>query len=380
MSRATQNAQLDPDRPGSIVQCPGSPSRSLRPSGATSATSFSSATQHSARSQPSRESSLLSATPTKRSSLSRHASNAGARSRVGPETPIGSPRRLSDKSKGKRKAEDVDITPRDLKKDAGQHTTFLIPEEGRSLRLSDSSHAPSSYHRKRARLSTSSPSPTPSRPSSAQAQNSGAQPAQRYDSWSSRTSAQRGRTVPPSPRAPSRAASARSSLPPASMATAPSTPRHHRTLSQVRQHERPQSQSFSQVSIPISALVSPHAPSIGARSTRYHMHDPRKPPKKLQDTPWTLARPTEDDPGSPRHAWLFFIGFILFPLWWIAAFLPVPQTRTAGDSSVEKAVTIDDPQIERDAKRWRLRCRIMSVVSAVTYIPFIILVAIFARR
>ena len=373
MTGATQNAQLDVDRPGSIVQPPSSPSRSLRASGATS---FSSATQHSARSNPSRASSLLSSTPTKQSSLRRHSSIAGARSSIaeGPETPIGTPRRLSDKSQGKRKAaEDVDITPR---KDTGHRTTFLIPNEGRSLRLSESSRAPSSYQRKRARLSNPSPSPTPShsRPSSGLAQHSG---PIRYDSWSSRTSAQRARIVPSSPRAPSRAASTRSTQPTPSVATAPSTPRHHRTLSQVRQQDR--HDSLSQVSIPISALVSPHAPSI-ARSTRYHMHDPRKPPKKLQDTPWSLALRTEDDPGSPRHAWCFFIGFILFPLWWIAAFLPVPQTRTVGDSSVEKAVTIDDPQIEHDAKRWRLRCRVMSVLSVLTYIPFIVLVVIFARR
>ncbi|KAG1715714.1 hypothetical protein ID866_1430 [Astraeus odoratus] len=112
------------------------------------------------------------------------------------------------------------------------------------------------------------------------------------------------------------------------------------------------------------------------------MRDPRKPPKKLKDTEWGLRFASEDEAGSPPHAWLFFIGFVLFPLWWVAALcIPVPRTRTAGDASLEKAVTvIDDPQIEHDAKSWRFRCRVVAVVSLLTYIPFIVLVAIFVPK
>ena len=104
--------------------------------------------------------------------------------------------------------------------------------------------------------------------------------------------------------------------------------------------------------------------------------------------------------GSPLHSWLFFIGFILFPLWWIATFLPIPRTRRLGGTDAEKGVTLDDPQVEHgkrcqflleplvdqtfllffvpDAKSWRIRCRFMAVVSLVTYIPFIVLVAVYA--
>ncbi|KAI6114330.1 hypothetical protein F5141DRAFT_1187903 [Pisolithus sp. B1] len=253
-----------------------------------------------------------------------------------PVTPTPASKYPSDKSKGKRKADDIDTTPPELKKE-GQRATF---------RVSNSSHAPSSYHRKRARLSTE------------QSVSNGHQLA-----WPSNTTS--GRGAPP--RTPSRGASVRSHNP--SQQQSPYRKSHDRH------------QSMSQTSIPISALVSPHAPSV-TTSSKFHMRDPRRPPKKLKDTEWGLRFATEDEPSSPSQAWLFFIGFILFPLWWIAAFcIPIPKTRTAGDANLEKAVTvIDDPQIEHDAKSWRLRCRVMAVVSVFTYIPFIALVAIFARR
>lgn len=75
---------------------------------------------------------------------------------------------------------------------------------------------------------------------------------------------------------------------------------------------------------------------------------------------------------------------------------PIPQTRHVGGTDTEKAVTLDDPQVEYgmfdtinllwfvltrfvDACSWRFRCRIMAGVAFLTYIPFIVLVAIFAR-
>ncbi|EEB97888.1 hypothetical protein MPER_02698 [Moniliophthora perniciosa FA553] len=40
-------------------------------------------------------------------------------------------------------------------------------------------------------------------------------------------------------------------------------------------------------------------------------------------------------------------------------------------------MALDDPQVEHDANSWRKRCRVMAVVSMFTYVPFIVLVAIF---
>ncbi|RPD56089.1 hypothetical protein L226DRAFT_464595 [Lentinus tigrinus ALCF2SS1-7] len=282
----------------------------------------------------------------------RTASEPGLRSvseKSGLETPVN--------NKGKRKAEDVDLTPPDQR--TGHHATFVIPTDGRrSHHTSEVSKAPSSFNgRKRARLSTpsvtGSPSPGHSRPTSLQRHPT--------DSWPSRTAVPSGLH-----RATSKTASMRSGARPESMSVHRHTPADRR-------------RSMSEISFPISALVAPHAPSVSVRSGGYYMRDPRKAPR-VQPTPWSLRLNSEDEQGSPIHAWMFFIGFVLFPLWWVASFWRIPQTRRVGGTDTEKAVTLDDPQVEHDARSWRLRCRIMSVVSFFTYIPFIILVAIFVPR
>ena len=74
--------------------------------------------------------------------------------------------------------------------------------------------------------------------------------------------------------------------------------------------------------------------------------------------------------------------------------------RRRGLTDTEKAVPLDDPQIEfgelrfvhlfmcggggrsttiwTDARSWRFRCRVMAAISLVTYVPFVVCVAIFA--
>ena len=75
------------------------------------------------------------------------------------------------------------------------------------------------------------------------------------------------------------------------------------------------------------------------------MRDPRRPPR-VQSTSWVLRLRSEDEDGSPVHAWCFFVGFILFPIWWVASFWRIPETRRVGGTDTEKAVTLDDPQVE----------------------------------
>lgn len=141
-----------------------------------------------------------------------------------------------------------------------------------------------------------------------------------------------------------------------------------------RRHSRAASYASS---LPISALVAPHAPSVAlsAGGTAYHMRDPRRPPR-VQPTGWGPGD------GGGAHAWLFFVGFVLFPLWWVASCcVSVPRTRRLGADVEEKGtVVLDDPQVESDARAWRKRCRIMAGVSLMTYVPFIVLVAVFAPR
>jgi hypothetical protein len=50
--------------------------------------------------------------------------------------------------------------------------------------------------------------------------------------------------------------------------------------------------------------------------------------------------------GTPIHAWLFFLGFLIFPIWWFAAFIGIPKTRRIGAGETEKGVVLDDPQVE----------------------------------
>lgn len=209
---------------------------------------------------------------------------------------------------------------------------------------SGSSHAPSSYRRKRARLSTSSDSRNLSRSPSIMSSLKENLNAGNTGSWPSRAST-RGQTL--------------------------HTP-HHQQSRQSIQSQRPSNQSQSQrprressrrrslsgASIPISALVSPHAPSI-SRSTAFYMHDPRKP-GPIQSTSWMLSFPSRNATGgsrwefngwverggSPIHAWLFFLGFLIFPIWWLAAFIGIPKTRRIGAGETEKGVVLDDPQVE----------------------------------
>ena len=257
------------------------------------------------------------------------------------------PRTPSVKSKGKRKADDSDITPPDHKKDA-QHATFAPLEIRRELscfspaidkdfyhqllflaavRISDSSHAPSSYQNKRARIT--SPLPSPSQPREVSSFQQQQLQATKYGSWSSRASSR----TSPKHRTPSRAASSRSAQ-----------QQQHQQQNHQLHRASSDRHSISQMSIPISALVSPHAPSI-SRSSKFHMQDPRKPPRK-RDTGWSLRFRGEEEVGSPVQAWFFFVGFVLFPLWWAASIMRTPETRQVGGSDTEKAVTLDDPQVE----------------------------------
>jgi hypothetical protein len=75
------------------------------------------------------------------------------------------------------------------------------------------------------------------------------------------------------------------------------------------------------------------------------MRDPRRPPRRME-TGWALRFRTVEEEGSPLHAWLFYLGLVLFPLWWIGTVWRVPQTRVVGGTDTEKAVPLDDPQIE----------------------------------
>ncbi|KAI0049421.1 hypothetical protein FA95DRAFT_876043 [Auriscalpium vulgare] len=205
------------------------------------------------------------------------------------------------KGKGKGRADEADATV--LDHNQGQRASFSLPEPRSPRRLSGVIRTPSSGRRRRAIFSSPLPA-IQSRPNSMALSQSF--PVAETDHMGD---------LGPAPR-------------PSSTAT---------------DGDAPPRRSVSQSSIPISALIKAHAPSVG-RSSMYHMRDPHKPPRKLE-TGWALRFRAEDEEGSPRHAWLFYVAFVLFPLWWVASFLPTPKTRRVG-TDAEKAVTLDDPQVE----------------------------------
>jgi len=223
---------------------------------------------------------------------------------------------------------------------------------------SSSAHAPSSFHRsKRVRLTNSSeggrsiPSRSGSRSGSLPVPGESFLNANNTGSMSSRGShGSKSHTHPFN-----REFSYRDGPP---LAPSASRTSHAHSIQSQRGNHAPSRRSLSQASIPISALVSPHAPSI-TRSGTFHMRDPRKP-APIQSTPWALSFPDHCQAGesrwalhgwvgrggSPLHAWLFFFGFVCFPLWWAAAFIPIPKTRRLGGTDAEKGVILDDPQVE----------------------------------
>ncbi|XP_006462445.1 hypothetical protein AGABI2DRAFT_119302 [Agaricus bisporus var. bisporus H97] len=303
---------------------------------------------------------------------------------------------------GKRKAEEVEIESSGTTSKEQQRATFA--PEPRTHRTSAASTAPSSYRRKRARLSL--PSEPPSRPSSRSAMGTVSESpnAKTTGSCSSKRSFRA--SVNDSPRRNSKHATGHARSNSFTRSVSRQSNAQASTSSYIPGSvgsgggpynlHAPSRPSLSQASIPISALISPHAPSVtsGMSRGKYHMRDPRKP-APVQRTPWSLAFPLEvqrgesrwelkswvERGGSPLHAWFFFLGFVAFPMWWVASFVGVPRTRrlAAGNAgNAEKGVVLDDPQVEYDARSWRNRCRVMAVISIVTYIPFIVCVIIFA--
>ncbi|KAF7311895.1 hypothetical protein MIND_00200600 [Mycena indigotica] len=215
----------------------------------------------------------------------------------------------------------------------------------------------------------------------------------------SRTSDRPSNTSPPSAHRPkparSQSQSRSPSQPPSRQPSQPPSQPHSRnnTISSRsgnspgHQLARSPSRISQAPSLPISALVTPHAPSVvsAGAGSYYQMRDPRKPPR-VQPTGWAFTSFSTGELRDQKHALMFFFGFVLFPLWWIAGVLiGVPKTRRLEAGDAEKGtkrqqVVLDDPQVEFDARTWRKRCRIMAGVSLFTYVPFIVLLVVFLKR
>ncbi|KIM24659.1 hypothetical protein M408DRAFT_331637 [Serendipita vermifera MAFF 305830] len=269
-----------------------------------------------------------------------HASGIGV---VGVETHS---RRQSLKVTGKRKAGESE----------DEHEIVVNDERGHRPRFD--SNAPSSYHRKRLKLSSN---------------------ASEKDAAAARAS---------------RAASG---------SGAPSTGSFESSRPNTAGGglRRPLSRNASALSVPISAIVTPRAPSVrhsfsgtSRRSDGYRYHDPlrnrnsRNQRRRKRETwadSWILDR---DE--MPVQTWLFLLGFILPLFWWAALFIPVrkggkgkgPATdREAGADKSGSGLWVDQAQYDEElARLWRGRCLVAAIVSLFIYVPIIACAVVFSKR
>lgn len=77
----------------------------------------------------------------------------------------------------------------------------------------------------------------------------------------------------------------------------------------------------------------------------------------------------------PVHGWCFLLGFLLPPLWWAGCFLSpsrVVISRLRDNGLIEEWNELDPYAIT-----WRFRCRLVSVLTIILYVPIITLAIIF---
>lgn len=78
--------------------------------------------------------------------------------------------------------------------------------------------------------------------------------------------------------------------------------------------------------------------------------------------------------NAPWTAWAFYLGFVLFPLWWIAALTPVRAWPARDRRDWEGWIQARDERVWRNRNRW------MSVIGLLLYVPVIVLAAVFGMH
>jgi hypothetical protein len=195
---------------------------------------------------------------------------------------------------------------------------------------------------------------------------------------------------------------------------------------------RPRSQAFSVRtgtsgrSIPFSAIVSPRPPDTGFSMGEYSMGfsdgreegvfmrhpNPRRGgwgkvgwkvrfrPPKQKGTEKLVSEFLDDGEVTPLPGRLFYPAFIFPFLWMVASLLREPHLHRVSETEAkwdqreweQSRIQVRSmfPPIIADLaltlalivvfKTWRTRCRVMALVSLVTYLPIIVLLAIFVPR
>ncbi|RKP14798.1 hypothetical protein BJ684DRAFT_14899 [Piptocephalis cylindrospora] len=127
--------------------------------------------------------------------------------------------------------------------------------------------------------------------------------------------------------------------------------------------------------------ASSHTPFLGPGSTSaYATHfSPASSSSSLSNASSLVGRATGRVPGSwglHPGALLFLTGFILFPLWWVGALLPIrPVTSTSpSEKSRIRQRYGGEAAARRVARRWRTYNRYMSVFSLLLVIGAVALI------
>jgi hypothetical protein len=139
------------------------------------------------------------------------------------------------------------------------------------------------------------------------------------------------------------------------------------------------------------------------------MRDPALPPPRRMSTQWTGSARVNEEIGRvfPLQGWAFVIGFLVFPLWWVAAAAPVgwgwarrdvggqngKGTWSEEELATRVVVEHDGESLVACAPKWtakltmylvaytwRRRCRFMSLFGLLVYIPLIVLLAVLVPR
>ncbi|CAE6373539.1 unnamed protein product [Rhizoctonia solani] len=149
----------------------------------------------------------------------------------------------------------------------------------------------------------------------------------------------------------------------------------------------PNRQSVSSIPRPKSR-ASARSNATGAKSYRSNMTGARSNMTGARSNKTSASQrgPTRWQDKLPIQGWCFLVGFIFPFAWWYAAFARAEKGYYGGGiwsrdvetqwEGVRTDVHREDGRI--DAHTWRFRCRLMTALSIVIYIPVIVLAAVFA--
>jgi len=129
------------------------------------------------------------------------------------------------------------------------------------------------------------------------------------------------------------------------------------------------------------------------------MRDPGRAPRRVG---WGIEKGKQRQDGEKKSSTstsmpviLFYAGFLLPFLWWIGGFFtqyrsPFPSSSSSADKGKQSADVEKGKWDKREAdearnqetafKTWRNRCRFMALVSLITYLPLVVLLAVFIPR